>query len=204
MNEVDDALGRAVGGLSGGPSAALMRRVSERLEEEGLVDVAYAQVDSPLGPLTVAASRRGLLLVAYPERPLDTVLGRLARDVSPRVIEAPERLDSLRRELDAYFEGNLRRFTTRIDWALTRGFGRKVLQTTARIPYGQVRTYGQVAEGAGSARAVRAAGNGLGSNPMPVVVPCHRVVRTGGGLGGYTGGLERKEALLAIEGHPEA
>jgi len=176
-----------------------MLGLAKRIDEEGLLDVAYAQVDSPLGPLTLAASRRGLLLVAYPERPLDTVLARLARDVSPRVLEAPARLDPVRRELEEYFEGRLRRFTTKIDWALTRGFGRKVLQSTNRIPYGQVRTYGQVAESAGSARAVRAAGNGLGSNPMPVVVPCHRVVRTGGGLGGYTGGLERKEALLAIE-----
>jgi len=199
MSEVDDELSRAVGGLSGGPSPALMRRLSERFDEEGLLDVAYAQVDSPLGPLTVASSARGLLVVAYPDRPLDTVLERLAREVSLRVLEAPGRLDGVRRELDQYFEGRLRKFTTKIDWALTRGFGRKVLQNTARIPYGEVRTYGQVAESAGSARAVRAAGNGLGSNPMPVVVPCHRVVRTGGGLGGYTGGLERKKALLAIE-----
>jgi len=199
MSEVDRELGRAVGGLSGGPSPALMRRLSERFDEEGLLDVAYAQVDSPLGPLTLAASARGLLVVAYPDRPLDTVLERLAREVSPRVLEAPKRLDPVRRELTEYFEGRLRKFTTKIDWALTRGFGQKVLQSTARIPYGEVRTYGQVAESAGSARAVRAAGNGLGSNPMPVVVPCHRVVRTGGGLGGYTGGLERKEALLAIE-----
>lgn len=200
MTEVDQELGRAVGGLSGGPTPALMRRLTERFDEEGLLDVAYAQVDSPLGPLTLAASQRGLLLVAYPERALDPVLARLANEVSPRVIEAPARLDPVRRELDEYFAGRLRRFTTKIDWALTRGFGQKVLQSTARIPYGEVRTYGQVAESAGSARAVRAAGNGLGSNPMPVVVPCHRVVRTGGGLGGYTGGLERKEALLAIEG----
>ncbi len=199
MTEVDHELGRAVGGLSGGPSPALMRRLSERFDEEGLLYVAYAQVDSPLGPLTLAASARGLLVVAYPDRPLDTVLEWLAREVSPRVLEAPKRLDPVRRELDEYFEGRLRKFTTKIDWALTRGFGKKVLQSTARIPYGEVRTYGQVAESAGSARAVRAAGNGLGSNPMPVVVPCHRVVRTGGGLGGYTGGLERKEALLAIE-----
>jgi len=199
MTEVDHELGRAVGGLSGGPSPALMRRLSERFDEEGLLDVAYAQVDSPLGPLTLAASARGLLVVAYPDRPLDTVLEWLAREVSPRVLEAPKRLDPVRRELDEYFEGRLRKFTTTIDWALTRGFGKKVLQSTARIPYGEVRTYGQVAESAGSARAVRAAGNGLGSNPMPVVVPCHRVVRTGGGLGGYTGGLESKKALLAIE-----
>ena len=165
-----------------------------------MLDVAYAQVDSPLGPLTVAATDRGLVRVAYPDRTVDSVLEVLAREISPRVLEAPERLDPIRRELDEYFEGDLRRFTTKIDWSLTSdGFFRKVLRATARIGYGKVLTYGEVAAKAGSPKAVRAAGNGLGSNPMPVVVPCHRVVRTGGGLGGYTGGIERKEFLLALE-----
>ncbi len=118
------------------------------------------------------------------------------------MLEAPGRLDDLRRELDEYFEGRLHRFTIKIDWALTHGFPRKVLQATARIPYGEVRTYRDVAGSAGNPRAVRAAGNGLGSNPMPVVVPCHRVVRTGGALGGYTGGVERKQVLLGIERRP--
>jgi methylated-DNA-[protein]-cysteine S-methyltransferase len=200
MTDLDRVLKEAAGGLPGaGPTPDVLRRFAERAEREGLVDVAYAQVDSPLGPLTVAATGRGLVRVAYPERPLDQVLGRLAEAVSPRVIEAPARLDPIRWELEEYFEGRLRRFETPIDWALTAGFFRRVLQATARIGYGQVRTYMEVAERAGNAKAVRAAGNGLGSNPLPVVVPCHRVVRTGGGLGGYTGGLERKEFLLGLE-----
>ncbi len=200
MTDLDRALNQAAGGLPGaGPSQEALRGLADRAEREGLVDVAYAQVDSPLGPLTVAATVRGLVLLAYPERPLDQVLGRLAQAVSPRVLEAPARLDEIRRELDEYFEGRRRRFETPIDWALTAGFFRRVLQATARIGYGQVRTYAEVAERAGNVKAVRAAGNGLGSNPIPVVVPCHRVVRTGGALGGYTGGLERKQFLLALE-----
>jgi methylated-DNA-[protein]-cysteine S-methyltransferase len=200
MSEIDRELSQAARELpAGGPSLEVLARVAERAEEEGLLEVAYAQVDSPLGPLTVAATPRGLVRVAYPDRPLDTVLGRLAEVVSPRILEAPARLDPIRRELGEYFEGRRRRFETPIDWALSRGFFRRVLEVTAQIDYGDVLTYSEVAARAGSARAVRATGNGLGSNPMPVVVPCHRVVRTGGGLGGYTGGIERKEFLLGLE-----
>ena len=202
MRDIDAALSEAADGLpSTGPSPPALDRLAARAEKEGLLDVAYAQVDSPLGPLTVAVTPRGLVRLAYPELPLDAVLADLAKEVSPRVLEAPARLDRVRRELDEYFEGRRRGFETPVDWALTRGFFRRVLQATARIGYGQVSTYAEVAAGAGSAKAVRATGNGLGSNPMPVVVPCHRVLRTGGGLGGYTGGIERKEFLLALEGH---
>ena len=116
------------------------------------------------------------------------------------MLEAPARLDPVRRELDEYFEGRRTSFDVPIDWSLTRGFTRGVLQATARIPFGEVGTYASVAGEAGSPRAVRAAGNALGANPMPVVVPCHRVLRTGGALGGYTGGIERKEFLLRLEG----
>jgi len=200
MIDIERELDQAERGLPrGGAPADVLQRLARRAGEEGLVDVAYSQVDSPFGPLTVAGSERGLLLVAYPERPLDDVLTRLAEEVSPRVLEAPERLDPIRRALDEYFEGRLRNFSEPIDWSLTRGFARRVLEATARIAYGEVRTYGEVAASAGSPRAVRAAGNGLGSNPLAVVVPCHRVVRTGGGLGGYTGGIERKEFLLTLE-----
>jgi methylated-DNA-[protein]-cysteine S-methyltransferase len=181
------------------PSPETFRKLAARAEREGLLDVAYTRVDSPFGPLTVAATPRGLVRVAYPEHPLDDVLERLAADLSPRVLEAPARFDRVRSELDDYFEGRLRRFSSPIDWSVTHGFFAKVLKATARIGYGQVRTYAEVARSAGNERAVRAAGNGLGSNPVPVVVPCHRVVRTGGGLGGYTGGIERKEHLLALE-----
>ena len=130
----------------------------------------------------------------------DEVLEEIARRVSPRVLEAPARLDGVRRELDEYFDGRRERFETPVDWSHLAGFTREVLRATAAIPFGDVSTYAGVAEAAGSPRAVRAAGNALGANPMPVVVPCHRVLRTGGALGGYTGGLERKEFLLRLEG----
>jgi methylated-DNA-[protein]-cysteine S-methyltransferase len=175
--------------------------LAERAEAEGLIDVAYTSVDSPLGPLIVAATPEGLVRVSYSElRGEDEVLEELARRVSPRVLEAPARLDPVRRELDEYFEGRREGFDVPIDWSQLAGFTREVLRATARIGFGQVSTYAGVAAEAGSPRAVRAAGNALGANPMPVVVPCHRVLRTGGTLGGYTGGLERKEFLLRLEG----
>lgn len=185
---------------SAGPSQEALDALAARAEREGLVDVAFGQADSPFGPLTVAATDRGLVLLSYPEYSLDDVLARLARDVSPRVLEAPARVDPIRRELDEYFEGRRREFETPVDWRLVRGgFFEAILRATAEIDYGTTITYRQIAERAGNVKAVRAAGNGLGSNPMPIVVPCHRVVATGGGMGGYTGGIERKQALLALE-----
>ena len=198
MNEIEQTLREAAATLPAAPPDDA--RLAERAGAEGLLDVAYAIADSPLGPLTVAVTDRGLVRVAYPDRPLDGVLEELARGVSPRVLEAPARLDEVRRELDEYFEGRRERFDLPLDWSLTRGFGRKVLQATAKIGFGHVSTYKEMAERAGSPRAVRAAGNALGSNPIPVIVPCHRVLRTGGALGGYTGGLEKKEYLLTLEG----
>jgi methylated-DNA-[protein]-cysteine S-methyltransferase len=175
--------------------------LAERAAEEGLLDVAYTSVDSPLGPLVVAATPKGLVRVSYTEfRGEDDVLEDLARRVSPRVLEAPAKLDPVRRELDEYFDGRREQFDVPIDWSYLAGFTREVLRATAAIPFGDVSTYAGVADAAGSPRAVRAAGNALGANPMPVVVPCHRVLRTGGALGGYTGGLERKEFLLRLEG----
>jgi methylated-DNA-[protein]-cysteine S-methyltransferase len=175
--------------------------VAERAADEGLLDVAYTSVDSPLGPLVVAATPKGLVRVSYSEfRGEDDVLEDLARRVSPRVLEAPEKLDPVRRELDEYFEGRREKFDIPIDWSYLAGFTREVLRATAAIEFGEVSTYAGVAEAAGSPRAVRAAGNALGANPVPVIVPCHRVLRTGGALGGYTGGIERKEFLLRLEG----
>jgi methylated-DNA-[protein]-cysteine S-methyltransferase len=153
-----------------------------------------------LGPLFVAATRRGLVRLAYPDEDRDDVLVRIARELSPRVLESPARLDAIRKRLDDYFDNRVRDFDLDVDFSLTRGFARKVLRATARIPYGQLSTYRLVATRAGSPRASRAAGNALGSNPIPIVVPCHRVVHTSGGLGGYTGGLERKQYLLELEG----
>jgi methylated-DNA-[protein]-cysteine S-methyltransferase len=172
-----------------------------RADAEGLVDVAYTSVDSPLGPLLLAATPRGLVKVSYADfRGTDAVLEDLAARISPRVLEAPARLDPVRRELDEYFAGRRTGFDTPLDWSHLAGFTRKVLRATARIGFGETSTYAGVATRAGSPRAVRAAGNALGANPMPVIVPCHRVLRTGGALGGYTGGTERKEFLLRLEG----
>jgi methylated-DNA-[protein]-cysteine S-methyltransferase len=196
MIDLEDRLRDAALDLPAEPPA-----LAERAADEGLLDVAYTSVDSPLGPLVVAATPKGLVRVSYSEfRGDDDVLEDLARRVSPRVLEAPARLDGVRRELDEYFEGRRERFDTPIDWTYLAGFTREVLRATAKIPFGDVSTYAGVAQAAGSPRAVRAAGNALGANPMPVVEPCHRVLRTGGSLGGYTGGLERKEFLLRLEG----
>jgi methylated-DNA-[protein]-cysteine S-methyltransferase len=181
-------------------SRAAAAAVRARAEAEGSVDVGYATVESPFGPLLVATTRRGLVRLAYPDEPPEEALQDLAKEVSPRVIESPRMTDEVRRELDEYFEGERRRFEFRVDWALSRGFTRRVLQATARIPYGKVSTYRDMAGRAGNPRAYRAAGNALGSNPIPIVVPCHRVLHVSGGLGGYTGGLYRKEFLLSLEG----
>jgi len=181
---------------------ASLRRAAARAEAEGLVDVGYARVDSPLGRLVAAATPQGLVRLAYEDFDggLDAVLDHLARRVSPRILEAPGRLDAVRRELDEFFAGRREGFDLPLDWSLSTGFTRRVLQATAAIPFGTVSTYRAVAAGAGSPKATRAAGNALSANPLPIVVPCHRVLRTGGGLGGYTGGLDRKEKLLVIEG----
>ena len=196
MSDIETTLRHAASGLPADAPAVL-----ERAESEGLVDVAYSTVDSPLGPLVVATTTKGLVRVAYREYwPEDEVLADLAERISPRVLEAPARLDAVRRELDEYFAGHRRGFDLSIDWSQLAGFIRAVLRETARIGFGETSTYAAVADGAGSPRAVRAAGNALGANPMPVVVPCHRVLRTGGALGGYTGGVERKEFLLRLEG----
>lgn len=198
MKDMERIIRDAAGGL---PGVAPELAIAERAEDEGLLDVAYASVDSPLGSLTVAATPRGLVRVSYDEfRERDRTLEELAERVSPRVLELPAKLDPIRRELDEYFDGRRTAFDVPVDWALTRGFAREVLRATAGIGFGDTGTYASVAAEAGSPRAVRAAGNALGSNPMPVVVPCHRVLRTGGALGGYTGGVERKEFLLRLEG----
>ena len=201
MNELDRQLRAAVReSRHGGPSQKTLDGVAARAGRAGLVDVAYGQADSPFGPLTVATTDAGLVLLAYPELPLDGLLERLAEAVSPRVLAVPRRVDPIRRELDEYFEGRRRKFETPVDWRLTRGgFFEAILRATAEIGYGETVSYREVAERAGNAKAVRAAGNGLGSNPIPIVVPCHRVVASGGGLGGYTGGVERKQHLLGLE-----
>jgi methylated-DNA-[protein]-cysteine S-methyltransferase len=179
---------------------ALATGLAERASHAGLLDVAYAELDSPIGELIVFVTPRGLLRVKYADEPIETVLADVSARVSPRILRAPSRTDAVRRELDGYFALRRRRFDLPIDWSLVRGFAGGVLRQTAQIPFGDVRSYGQVAAQAGSPRAARAAGNALGSNPIPIVVPCHRVLHANGSLGGYSGGLDRKRYLLALEG----
>ena len=170
----------------------------------GLLDVAYAQLDSPVGPLVLASTPEGLARLAYvDEGQEEAVMEDIAARLSPRMLSAPRRLDAPRRELDEYFAGRRHAFDLTLDLRLLSDFTRRVLTATAEIPYGTVATYRDVATAAGSPRGFRAAGNALGSNPLPIVLPCHRVLHSGGGLGGYTGGLARKRVLLAIEGRAE-
>jgi methylated-DNA-[protein]-cysteine S-methyltransferase len=188
-DELDAASRRAATGLEA------------RARRAGLLDVGYAVADSPVGSLLVAVTRNGLVRLEYPGDSLDHMLEDLAERVSPRLLESAAMTDQVRRQLDAYFEGRLRAFRTRIDWTLVGpGFFRRVLEATARIPFGAVSTYGTIAKVAGSPRAARAAGNALHDNPVPIVVPCHRVVPSSGGIGKYGGDEWRKSFLLRLEG----
>ena len=175
---------------------------AQRFAAMAPADVHYALVDSPIGTLVAAATPRGLATLSYEDfhGGVDAVLDNLAAKLSPRMLESPGKLDDVRRELDEYFEGRRRDFDLAIDWSLASEFTRRILKATAAIPFGQTSTYGKVAAKAGNPKASRAAGRALGSNPIPIVVPCHRVVGTSGQLTGYTGGLHRKIALLQIEG----
>jgi methylated-DNA-[protein]-cysteine S-methyltransferase len=177
-------------------------RIDLAAAEAGLLDVAYATLDSPLGALLVAVTPRGLVRIAYLDagEHEDDVLADLAARVSPRVLAATRPVDDARRQLDEYFERRRGGFDLPVDLQLVHGFGRRVLHATTRIPYGGTSSYKQIAAQAGSPRGHRAAGNALGANPIPIVVPCHRVLHTGGGLGGYGGGVERKRVLLEVEG----
>ena len=179
---------------------ALTAAVGRRAAAEGVLDLAYAEVESPLGRLLAVATPQGLVHLGYPNRPVDDQLEALAGRISPRIVEAPAELDAVRRQLDEYFAGRRRDFELDLDWQLSAGFARAVLERTAAIPFGETRTYGEMAAAAGSPRAFRAAGSALGSNSIPIVVPCHRVLRSGGGLGGYGGGLDVKRELLTLEG----
>jgi methylated-DNA-[protein]-cysteine S-methyltransferase len=179
---------------------ASLNRIAERASEQGLLDVAYTTTDSPFGRLLLATTPRGLVRVGLPNQDADELLLDLSRRVSPRVLEAPTQLDEARRELDLYFDGKLDRFDLPLDWQLSEGFRLRVLRAIATIPYGETRSYTVMASSAGNERAVRAAGTACGRNPIPVVVPCHRVLRTGGALGGYGGGMPMKEGLLQLEG----
>ena len=168
-------------------------------EADQLLDVAYRAVDSPVGTLLVAATDQGLVRVAYEREDHDHVLQGLSELISPRILRAPRRLDQVARQLSEYFAGERRDFVLPLDFRLAHGFRRAVLAHLVMINYGHTETYAEVAAATGHARAVRAVGTACATNPMPVVVPCHRVLRSDGKLGGYVGGLEVKAALLSLE-----
>ena len=177
----------------------LRTRLADDAAREGLLDVAYRQVDSPVGPLLLAATERGLVRVAFAFEDHDRVLADLAARVGPRVLRAPARLDTAARQLEEYFTGDRTAFDLDVDLALSRGFRRTVLEHLRTIGYGHTESYTEVAGHVGNPRAVRAVGSACATNPLPIVVPCHRVLRSDGGIGGYLGGLPAKELLLALE-----
>ena len=176
---------------------ALDRRFRDAADREGLVDVAYDLSDSPVGELLVAVTERGLCRIAY--RP-DEALDELAGDFGARILRVPRRVEPIRRELHEYFEGNRQTFDLELDLTPVAEFNRLALDELALVPYGQVTTYGALAAKIGRPKAARAVGGAMNRNPIPIVLPCHRVVGAGGSLVGYAGGLERKEALLRLEG----
>ncbi len=181
--------------------AALHARLADAAQDEDLLDVAYRTVDTPIGPLLVAATARGLVRVAFASEGYDAVLQALATRVSPRILRSRSRLDAVARELDEYFTGRRQAFDVPLDLSLSTGFRRQVLTHLPAIEFGRTQTYTQVAAAVGNPRAVRAVGSACATNPLPVVVPCHRVLRSDGGLGGYLGGLDTKRALLQLEAH---
>jgi methylated-DNA-[protein]-cysteine S-methyltransferase len=202
MTDSDQRLIRALRGGDRAEDATmtgLRARLAERAAASGLLDVAYRTLDTPVGALLLAATDRGLIRVAYPGEGHDQVLAQLAELVSPRVLHAPARLDAAARELDEYFSRTRRGFDLPLDQALSRGFRRDVLARLPEIGYGTTASYAAVAAAAGRPRAVRAVGTACATNPLPVVVPCHRVIRSDGRLGRYVGGGDAKRILLELE-----
>lgn len=185
--------------VSGDDLTRLHAALAARAQDEGLLDVAYRVLDSPVGPLLLAATPKGLVRVAYETEGFDSVLEALATKLSPRVLEAPARLDAIAVELEEYFAGRRHEFDVPLDYALSSGFRQIVQRYLPRIGYGHTRSYQEVAELVGNPRAVRAVGTACATNPLPVVVPCHRVLRSDGSLGGYIGGLDAKTTLLSLE-----
>jgi methylated-DNA-[protein]-cysteine S-methyltransferase len=177
----------------------LHARLVEAAATDGSLDVAYRTIDTPLGSLLLAATPAGLVRVAYASEGHDNVLDTLAARVSPRVLRAPARFDEIAHELDDYFAGRRRGFDVDLDLQLAHGFRKEVLSVLRGIAYGATASYATVAARAGSPGAVRAVGSACATNPLPIVVPCHRVVRSDGALGGYLGGVRAKQALLDLE-----
>jgi methylated-DNA-[protein]-cysteine S-methyltransferase len=180
-------------------SPELDRRFRAAAADEGLLDAAYDLVDTPLGALLIATTERGLCRIVYDADP-ELEAERLARTFGVRVLRSAKPIDPVRRELDEYFEGQRQSFDLPVDVALLADFNRRVLRELARVPYGEVVTYGELAARAERPRAARAVGTVMNRNPLPIVLPCHRVIGANGSLTGYGGGLPRKEALLRLEG----
>jgi len=178
---------------------ALRDRLAERADAAGLLDVAYRTIDTPVGTLLLAATPDGLVRVAYASEDHDAVLAALAARISPRILAAPSRLDATARELDEYFAGTRRAFDLPLDLRLTTGFRRAVLRQLPGIGYGRTASYAAIAAAAGSPRAVRAVGTACATNPLPIIVPCHRVIRSDGSPGRYLGGPAAKQLLLDLE-----
>ena len=193
-------LARAYPSADRGELDELRRRLAARAEDVGVLDLAHRTVDSPIGPLLLAASPAGLVRVAFEREGHDAVLAELATAISPRILSSARRTDAVARELDEYFAGRRRTFDVAVDLRLVHGFRLAVISHLREIAYGATESYAEVASAAGSPAAARAVGTACAHNPVPVVVPCHRVVRSDGTIGQYLGGVEAKAALLALEG----
>jgi methylated-DNA-[protein]-cysteine S-methyltransferase len=199
---IDDDLTRGLTRITdAGPidMTELHARLVATAQRDGLLDIAYRVVDSPVGALLLAATELGLVRVAFAVEGHDVVLQTLAERVSPRILRSPARLEPAVRELDEYFAGRRKDFELPLDWRLSGGFRGTVLHHLPDIGYGHTASYAAVAELAGNPKAVRAVGSACATNPLPVVVPCHRVVRSDGALGGYLGGVDGKRTLLILE-----
>jgi methylated-DNA-[protein]-cysteine S-methyltransferase len=202
MNASDPQPGRLFAALPTQDAPAMARlhkRLVDQAQREGILDVAYRTLETPVGKLLLAATGQGLVKVAYAVQDHDAVLQQLADSISPRILTAPARLDETSRQIEEYFAGHRTRFDLPLDWRLSKGFRREVLTHLRDIGYGHTESYAQVAAASGSPRAVRAVGTACATNPLPVVVPCHRVVRSDGRAGGYVGGADAKHTLLTLE-----
>ena len=186
-----------------GDLVRLHARLERAAQERDLLDIAYRTVDSAVGPLLLAATTHGLVRVAFASEDHDHVLLGLAQRISPRLLKSPARLDPVARQLDEYFTGRRHRFDVALDWSLSQGFRRTVLEhLNTDVGYGATTSYAALAQLSGSPRAVRAVGTACATNPIPVVVPCHRVIRSDGTVGAYRGGPVAKRVLLDLERLP--
>jgi methylated-DNA-[protein]-cysteine S-methyltransferase len=199
MGSIEEDLAALAEELDDETNARLHARLVVAADQAGGIDVAYRTLDTPVGELLLASTTEGLVRVAYDREDHDAVLAKLATFVSPRILKAPNRFDEIARQLDEYFTHRRTEFTFPLDMRLASGFRRLVLAHLPEIRYGQTESYAQVAVAAGSPKAVRAVGTACATNPLPVVVPCHRVVRSDGSSGGYVGGAEAKRTLLDLE-----